>query len=92
MYEMPAGLTYWAAHQVAECVDYKSVGLYERLWKIQEGSDNPPPSGGDGSDGTVETPDSQLDLSNDDKPQHWWGLLAYEEQEDIATAFLKDYG
>ena len=43
---------------------------------------NRTPIGGDGSNGTVETPCGRLSAANDDKAPHWWDLL--EDYEKIA--------
>lgn len=87
---MPSDLTYWRADQVAECVSGITDALYARLWQIQIAASNPTPLGGDGTNGTVETPDAQLDLLNDDKSGHWWAQLSRAEQSQIAGAFQGD--
>ena len=93
--EMPEGLEYWTADEVAECLsfeehlppDYSGASTYSKLWKFLSDAENPTPLGGDGSNGTVETPDGRLGLDNDDKPRHWWHLLVEEEQAAIAKAY-----
>lgn len=81
--------------QVAECVDYhrwmeraESQALYTKLWAILDDCLNPTPLGGDGSRGTVETPDGRLDSENDDKAPHWWDRLSIREQSAIVLAAL----
>ena len=65
---MPERLKYWTADEVAECVPFESIlgkeagdALYCKLWQILSEAKNPTPLGGDGSNGTVETPDGRLD-------------------------------
>jgi len=89
---MPEGLEYWTADEVAECLDYTSYmakpesdRLYARLWSFISEAENPTPLGGDGSNGTVETPCGRLSLDNDDKAGHWWHRLEQNEQKGIAA-------
>jgi hypothetical protein len=89
---MPEGLKYWTADEVAECLSGIGPALYSRLWDILSAAKNPTPLGGDGSNGTVETPDGRLDLDNDDKAPHWWGELTPAEQTTIATAYVAEHG
>lgn len=91
--EMPAGLKYWTADEVAECLDYQkgltrpeADALYRKLWGFLSEAENPTPIGGDGSEGTVETPDGRLSLDNDDKAGHWWSRLNDRERAAIAAA------
>ena len=98
---MPEGLDYWTADQVAECLPYAShlpadyaggwTALYARLWSFLAAAEHPTPLGGDGSDGTVETPDGRLDLDNDDKAAHWWGRLTPVEQAAIRDAYHAEF-
>lgn len=105
--EMPEGLTYWTADEVANCLSYNKHlppdyvaahydgnkwGLCSRLEDIAYSATNPTPMGGDGSNGTVETPDGRLDEDNDDKAPHWWGSLTTVEQSAIAAAYAAEYG
>ena len=105
--KMPESLMYWTADEVAECLDSHRYlpdgyidkhyggnkwGLNSRLWEILSEADNPTPMGGDGSDGTVETPDGRLDLDNDDKAPHWWDKLEEAEQSAIVAAYTAEYG
>jgi len=89
--KMPEGLTYWTADEVAECLGGIGPDLYRRLWNILSEAKNPTPLGGDGSNGTVETPGERLDEDNDDKAPHWWGNLNETEQRAIADAYMKEY-
>lgn len=83
--KLPDQLRHWTADEVAECLSL-SKGLYSRLWTILSKSKNPTPLGGDGSNGTVETPDGRLDPENDDKAPHWWGDLTLQDQQEITDA------
>lgn len=90
---IPSGLEYWTADEVAECLDYwKSLtreegeSLYAKLWRFLAEAKNPTPLGGDGSNGTVETPDGRLSRTNDDKVGHWWSRLNDRERAAIAAA------
>ena len=92
---IPDGLEMWRADEVAECLDYRRyivhlMGLYAKLWSFLEAAENPTPAGGDGSNGTVETPDGQLDPDNDDKAAHWWNQLTDLEAAAIVQAY-QDY-
>ena len=87
---MPQGLETWTADEVAECLDGIGVDLYRKLWGILDEAKNPTPLGGDGSNGTVETPDGRLDNNNDDKAAHWWGKLTDEEQGVIVQSYDKE--
>lgn len=104
---LPPALEYWTADEVANCLSYNQHlppgyaaanyggskwGLCSRLEEIACSAENPTPMGGDGSNGTVETPDGRLDLGNDDKAGHWWHLLAPAEQQAIAAAYAAEYG
>ena len=96
---MPERLKYWTADQVAECVPFESIlgkeagdALYCKLWQILSEAKNSTPLGGDGSNGTVETPDGRLDEDNDDKAPHWWAKLTPAEQTTIRDAYVSDNG
>lgn len=95
--EMPSALEYRTADEVAETIDYgkylskeRSDALYGKLWRILGDAKNPTPLGGDGSNGTVETPCGRLDSANDDKAPHWWDGLDRDHQEAIAQAMKND--
>ena len=90
--KMPEGLTYWTADEVAECLSGIGPALYSKLWDILSAAKNPTPLGGDGSNGTVETPDGRLDEDNDDKAPHWWAKLTPAEQTTIRDAYVADHG
>lgn len=87
--KLPEGLEFWTADEVAECLDFEDPGreLYSKLWRILSEAENPTPLGGDGTDGTVETPDDRLDPDNDDKAPHWWDKLTEDERRRIVDAF-----
>ena len=96
--KMPEGLEYWTADEVAECLSYEDYlpaeyedSLYDKLWCFLAAAKNATPLGGDGSDGTVETPDGRLDLDNDDKAAHWWSKLTGVEANAIAQAYAEEY-
>jgi len=96
---MPERLKYWTADQVAECVPFESIlgkeagdALYCKLWQILSEAKNPTPLGGDGSNGTVETPGERLDEDNDDKAPHWWGKLNNAEQRAVADGYAAEFG
>ncbi len=93
MHTMPDYLTYQTADEVAECTDYhahlpkaRADALYGFLWSTLASAKNPTPLGGDGSDGTVETPDGRLDPDNDDKAPHWWARLDADWQLALIKA------
>jgi hypothetical protein len=94
MIPMPEGLEYYTADVVAECFNCHSHlwpdaanALNAKLWDIATAADNPTPLGGDGSNGTVETPCGRLSLDNDDKARAWWHRLTEAEQAAIAAAY-----
>jgi hypothetical protein len=60
------------------------------LYSWLEACQNPTPVGGDGTNGTVETPYERLSLSNDDKAEHWWPVLT-DDERDAITAAAADY-
>ena len=93
----PDELLYWTADEVAECLDYWSFlpkreaeVLHNRLYEFLDNAKNPTPLGGDGTSGTVETPDGRLDPDNDDKASHWWSKLTDEQRVAIVKALAKD--
>ena len=95
--KIPNGLEYWTADEVAECLPYESYlpadmkggYLYVKLWGFLESAENATPLGGDGSNGTVETPDGRWDLDNDDKAARWWSKLTNVEADAIAKAYIE---
>ena len=94
--EMPAGLECWTADEVAESIDYwthltreEAEMLHGKLWGFLAEAKNATPLGGDGSDGTVETPDGRLSLKNDDKAGHWWARLNDRERAAILLGFTR---
>ena len=97
MAKTPQWAEYWTADAVAECLPYfpddreKRDRLYVKLWDILAKCKNQTPRGGDGSDGTVEYPDGQYDLDNDDKARHWWHMLTDEESSELNSAYRREY-
>ena len=100
--KVPQGLEFWTADTVAECLSYSKflpddypggwTTLYSKLWSFLSTAQSPTPLGGDGTDGTVETPDGRLDLRNDDKASHWWKRLTDVEQAAIRAAYAAECG
>jgi hypothetical protein len=89
---MPEGLKYWTADEVAECLSGIGPDLCSKLWDILSAAKNPTPLGGDGSNGTVEEPHERYDEDHDDKATHWWAELTAAEQTTIAAAYVADQG
>jgi len=97
----PEWVQYYSADTIAECFSYQKYltkeegrALYKKLWDIlsesvDEGKSTP--LGGDGSNGTVETPGEQMSLEYTDKAHHWWGRLNEREQEAITRAYKGDW-
>ena len=90
MTKMNPALEFWTLDEVAECLSI-SDDLSVRLWEILDACSNKTPMGGDGTNGTVETPDGRLDSTNDDKAPHWWNQLTPAQQTEINEAYAK-YG
>ena len=93
---LPENQEAWRAIQKAYAqVSYGDAEPYmildRKLWGFLDSAKNPTPMGGDGSNGTVETPDGQLDLDNDDKPRYWWTKLTIVEQTIITKAFDAEF-
>lgn len=95
---IPDSIEYLSADTVAECFSYQKYmnksdadDLYCKLWQFVAEAENPTPLGGDGTNGTVETPEERLDPSNDDKTPHWWDRLSKEEQIAITKAVEDEY-
>ena len=63
-FDMPQSLEYMTADEAAECVPYHDPtgALYTVLWGFLADAKNPTPHGGDGSNGTVETPEVMFAL------------------------------
>lgn len=96
---MPDGLEYMRADEVAECLGYSKhlppgggADLYSLLWKFVREASEPTPSGGDGTNGTVECRGDQMDLDNDDKAGHWWAKLDTAQQYALKLAYEAQYG
>lgn len=93
--QIPEGLKYWTADEVAEVLSGLESELRRKLWSFLNEAENPTPSGGDGGTGldgrvTVESPDARMDLNNDDKAVHWWSKLNEHEQMTIAESYRKE--
>ena len=92
----PERIESWTADEVAECLPYQkflseqhSRALYIKLWEFvneANASNNATPLGGDGTGGTVETPEERTDPKNSDKVPHWWGKLEKFEQKALEQA------
>jgi len=87
--EMPSSLEYDTADEVAETIDYhkyltkeRADALYRELWRILAAAKNKTPLGGDGSNGTVETPCGRLDSE--------WDSLDRDFQSAIVQAVEND--
>jgi len=95
---MPEEIRYYTADTCAETLPLKPFessevqALMRKLWSFVDEAKNPTPLGGDGSNGTVETPDGRLSLDNDDKPQHWWNRLTDAEAQLIVDAVEREFG
>lgn len=96
---MPSGLRLWTASEVVECLplcdflDRPEKEILEaKLYRFHRDAKDPTPLGGDGSDGTVETPCGRLDDRNDDKAPHWWMKLTISQQRAVADAYLQEFG
>ena len=81
---IPTGLEYWTADEIAECISGISKATYGRLWGFV-GSNNDKPLGGDGSDGTTEIP--IVDDSYGNQPRAFWPKLTKAEREEITKAY-----
>jgi hypothetical protein len=82
--DIPAGLQYWTADEIAECLPVGDA-TYRELWRITSEASNKKPLGGDGSDGTVEWPEVTEEYGN--QPRAFWPNLTPEMQADIAQAY-----
>ena len=90
---MPSPLEFMTADTVAECLDYhkhltkeEGVALYRKLYTFLSEASNPTPQGGDGSNGTVETPEDRYDPGWNDKAENWWHKLNETEQRALTLA------
>ena len=80
-------LKYWTPDSVAECLDGVPDRLYRKLWAVvsdleQEGKSVP--LGGDGSDGTIETPADDGSYASG-RMAAVWHLFTTEEQQLLNT-------
>jgi hypothetical protein len=100
MHRMPDCLTYCTADEVAETMTFEKhlseaagEALYSKLWSfVNEAAKagKQTPIGGDGTGGTVETPEQRLDLDCTDKAGHWWKKLDQDEQQAIIKALIEE--
>jgi hypothetical protein len=88
----PEWCNYWSCDAAAECLGYKrylpedySGDLYSRLWELKSLAGTPTPLGGDGTGGTVETPDGRLG-KYDDTLASVWSLLSDVERAALILA------
>lgn len=94
MVKMNKGLTHYTADEVAETIPYDEFlpdrqtanDLYVKLWGIVNEAENPTPQGGDGTNGTIETPDGRFGNFDDQTP-YWWGKLTDDEQVAINKGY-----
>ena len=92
----PAAIALWTADEVAEVLypyalpEGEAKVLLNRLWEFVGDAKNPTPLGGDGTNGTVETPDGRMDPSNDDKAWAWWSKLTDKQRSGISRAIEKE--
>lgn len=91
--KMPDLFELYTADEVSECIEYqkhlpteRASALSRALWQFLADAKNPTPLGGDGSNGTVETPGERLSLENDDKAAHWWDKLDRDWQEALVKS------
>ena len=86
---VPLWADQWTLDECAECLPIPrelSARLYRLLSEVNAAERTP--LGGDGSDGTVETPDGRLNPANPDKLHHHWNKLSVAEQ----TALVESMG
>ena len=91
MIDIPDGLQYWTPDEVAECLDGVSQPTYVRLWAILDelvASGKAVPVGGDGSDGTIETP-PEPDAFKSGKMSAVWPMLTEAEQIELRDAWWR---
>ena len=90
---IPEGLEYWTADQIAECVSGISHDTFVRLWQIVsecEKNGTAMPLGGDGSNGTTELPIVADSYGN--QPHAFWAALTRAQQQEIAYAYIQQEG
>lgn len=89
MIECP--VPYWRPDEVAECLDGLSQETYARLWAVTselERTGRGVPLGGDGSDGTIETP-PEPDAFISGKMETIWPTLTDAERADISACHAR---
>ena len=94
----PSWTEYYTVDAAAECLPYEKFlpvdytgDLYAKLWQLLNDAKNPTPSGGDGSGGTVETPDGRLG-DYDDSLSAVWNQLTNAEQKALNHGYEKEHG
>lgn len=86
---MHPALSEWTLDEVAEALDGVSMATSGVLWGLRDDdSSNNTPMGGDGTGGTVETPDGRLGDFDDKLARHWHKLTA-DQQNEINEAARK---
>jgi len=89
MTEIPEGLEYWTADEIAECLPMIGTGdLYRKLWGfvVDAGeAGTAKPLGGDGSNGTTEIP--IVSDSYEAQPKAFWAKLTEAEQATVIEAW-----
>lgn len=90
--QMPEGLEELTLDEVAETLPISDDEIYRKCWSLlgSVSEDQRTPLGGDGSDGTVETPDGRLGDFKD-KMNHHWNQFTPEQQKIIADAYRAAY-
>ena len=92
--KMPKVYENMTADEAAETVSYhsylnaledgKGMELYGKLYDFLNTCERPTTRGGDGSDGTAETP-SDVEQGND-TGTHWWRILDEHEKQALIAA------
>jgi len=89
---IPPRIEHYTADEIAETLPVDAP-TYTRLWEISAATSTPTPRGGDGTNGTVETPGDRIGNFGD-QGQALWDQLNADEREDILTSMdhLPKYG
>lgn len=85
MSDVPSGLEYWTADEIAECLDVPDE-IYVKLWGLAACEGGKPLGGDEG----WEWPELVDSFAN--QPNHFWPLFSEEEQDAIAAAYLRYQG
>jgi len=83
----------WTLDEVAECLDGIDNAFRDKLWEMmaEVPKDARTPQGGDGTDGTVETPDGRQGSFGDKLDAHW-DALDFWNQALLLDAYVKTTG